>query len=98
MNLRKNATLLLVLIDFIATFTAMFLFYIFKFKTGIVTNPIPLFISDIPLPSMMVSLGWMLFFWFSGLYSIKSPASRLDEALSVIKVVSVGSLLLMLIS
>ena len=98
MNLRKNATLLLVLIDFIATFTAMFLFYIFKFKTGIVTNPIPLFISDIPLPALMVSLGWMLFFWFSGLYSIKSPTSRFDEALSVIKTISVGSLLLILIT
>ncbi|MCH7886514.1 MAG: sugar transferase [Candidatus Marinimicrobia bacterium] len=98
MNLRKNATILLVLIDFIATFTAMFLFYIFKFKTGIVTNPIPLFISDIPLPALMVSLGWMLFFWFSGLYSIKSPTSRFDEALSVIKTVSVGSLLLMLLT
>ena len=98
MNLRKNETILLVLIDFIATFIAMFLFYMFKFKTGIVDNPIPLFISDIPLPALMVSLGWLLFFWFSGLYSIKSPASRFDEALSVIKVVSVGSLLLMLIT
>ena len=98
MNLRKNETILLVLIDFIATFIAMFLFYMFKFKTGIVDNPVPLFISDIPLPALTVSLGWLLFFWFSGLYSIKSPASRLDEALSVIKVVSVGSLLLMLIT
>lgn len=98
MNLRKNATILLVLIDFIATFIAMFLFYMFKFKTGIIDNPVPLFISDIPLPALMVSLGWMLFFWFSGLYSIKSPTSRFDEALSVIKTISVGSLLLMLLT
>jgi len=98
MNLRNNETLLLVLIDFIATFIAMFLFYMFKFKTGIVDIPVPLFISDIPLPALMVSLGWVLFFWFSGLYSIKSPASRFDEALSVIKTVSVGSLLLILVT
>lgn len=98
MNLRKNETIIMVLIDFIATFIAMFLFYMLKFKTGIVDNPVPLFISDIPLPALMVSLGWLLFFWFSGLYSIKSPASRIDEALSVIKTVSVGSLMLMLIT
>ena len=98
MNLRKNETILLILIDFVATFTAMFLFYMFKFKTGIVDNPVPLFISDIPLPALMVSSGWILFFWFSGLYSIKSPTSRFDEALSVIKTISIGSLLLMLIT
>ncbi|MCH8306475.1 MAG: hypothetical protein IIB94_15295, partial [Candidatus Marinimicrobia bacterium] len=79
MNLRKNETILLVLIDFITTFVAMFLFYMFKFKTGIVENPVPLFIADIPFPALIVSLGWILFFWFSGLYSIKSPASRIDE-------------------
>jgi len=76
MNLRKNETIILVLIDFIATFIAMFLFYMLKFKTGIVDNPVPLFISDIPLPALLVSLGWLLFFWFSGLYSIKSPHKR----------------------
>ena len=98
MNLRKNETILLVLIDFITTFIAMFLFYMFKFKTGIVDNPVPLFIADIPFPALIVSLGWILFFWFSGLYSIKSPASRIDETLSVIKIVSVGSLLLILLT
>ena len=98
MNLRKNETILLVLIDFTATFIAMFLFYMFKFKTGIINNPVPLFIADIPLPALMVSLGWSLFFWFSGLYSIKSPVSRFDETLSVLKTVSVGSLLLILLT
>ena len=96
MNLRKNETLILVVLDFAATFTALFLFYLFKFKSGLISNPVPLFLKDIALPVSLISAGWILFFWFSGLYAIKSPTSRFDEALSVVKTVSIGTLIVFL--
>jgi len=96
--LKKNETILLVLLDFFSSFAAVFIFYLFKFRLGVIDNPVPLSFGEILLPFLSLSGGWILIFWFAGLYTIKSPSSRLDEVLNVFKTVSVGTLILFIIT
>lgn len=98
MILKKNETILLVLLDFFSSLAAVFIFYLFKFRLGVVDNPVPLSFGEILLPFLSLSGGWVLIFWFSGLYNIKSPSSRLDEAMNVFKTVSAGILILFIIT
>ena len=98
MILKKNETILLVLLDFFTSLAALFLFYLFKFRLGVVDNPIPLAYGEILLPFVLISGAWVLLFWFAGLYTIKSPSSRFDEAMSVVKTVSAGTLIIFIIT
>lgn len=98
MILKKNETILLVLLDFFTSLAALLIFYLFKFRLGVVDNPVPLSFGEIILPFLSMSGAWVLVFWFAGLYNIKSPSSRLDEAMSVFKTVSVGTLILFIVT
>ena len=98
MILKKNETILLVILDFFSSLAAVFIFYLFKFRLGVIDNPVPLSFGEILLPFLSLSGGWILIFWFSGLYTIKSPSSRLDEVLNVFKTISVGTLMLFIIT
>ena len=61
-------------------------------------NPIPISLGEFLLPSLLISGAWVSIFWFAGLYAIKSPSSRFDEAMSVFKTVSTGTLILFILT
>jgi len=86
--LKKNENILSVLLDFFSLIAALFIFYFFKFRLGVVDNPIPISLGEFLLPSLLISGAWILIFWFAGLYSIKNHSSRIDEAMNVFKTVS----------
>jgi exopolysaccharide biosynthesis polyprenyl glycosylphosphotransferase len=92
---RRTELIVLVLVDALATFLANGLWYRARFDWGWFAEPV-----YVPDPAMLtpmlalLSLFWLIVFTFFGLYRERYAASRFDELVTVVKVVSVGILAL----
>jgi len=86
----------LLLIDGIALVLAYQGFQRLADDLGILSAPTSGLVSVLPLPSAWLLVGfWLVLFLFAGLYHERYASSRFDEFVTVLKVVSVGTVLLL---
>ena len=92
---RRTELIVLLLVDALATFLANGLWYRARFEWGWFAEPVYVPDQAMLLPMLgMLSLFWLVVFTFFGLYRERYAASRFDELVTVVKVVSVGILAL----
>lgn len=92
---RRTELIVLVLVDALATFVANGLWYRARFSWGWFAEPVYVPDQTMLLPVLvMLSLFWLVVFTFFGLYRERYAASRFDELVTIVKVVSVGILAL----
>ncbi|MCS7013538.1 MAG: sugar transferase [Chloroherpetonaceae bacterium] len=87
--------LLTLLLDFVAFNVAFFLYYFFRQSV-----PFAAFTEQAPmifLPMLTIVVYWLLIFWLFGLYRDWRFSSRYEEAVTVIKALSFGTLLLFIL-
>jgi exopolysaccharide biosynthesis polyprenyl glycosylphosphotransferase len=95
---RKVELIVLVLMDALATIVANRLWYQARFEWGWLAEPV--LIPDPALTSLMIVLlsgFWLIVFTFFGLYRERYASSRFDELVTIVKVVTVGILVLFLV-
>jgi exopolysaccharide biosynthesis polyprenyl glycosylphosphotransferase len=86
--------LFLVLADILALNLALFAIYWFRFRSGVTPAEIDIPFSVFVIPALWITLYWLCIFVFNGLYKSTWEISRIDEALSLFKAVTLGVLLL----
>ncbi|MDA0873686.1 MAG: sugar transferase [Bacteroidetes bacterium] len=92
---RRTELIFLVLVDALATFVANGLWYRARFEWGWFAEPVYVPDQTMLLPMLgLLSLFWLVVFTFFGLYRERYAASRFDELVTIVKVVSVGILAL----
>lgn len=92
---RKVELIVLVLMDAVATMVANRLWYQARFEWGWFAEPVYVPDTALLVPTLaLLSLYWIVVFTFFGLYRERYAASRFDELVTVVKVVSVGILVL----
>lgn len=92
---RKVELAVLVLVDALATFLANRLWYQARFEWGWFADPV--FTLDPTATTLVLILltgFWLVVFMFFGLYRERYAASRFDELVTVVKVVTIGILVL----
>ena len=90
---RKAELIALLLADFLAFNTASLMHYLARFVwhwLGEAGNPPPAFW----VPMLVLSGFWLIVFFFFGMYRERYASSRFDELVSLIKVITVGILVL----
>jgi len=95
---RKVELIVLVLMDALATLVANRMWYLARFEWGWL--PEPVLIPDPAVTNLMIVLlttFWLVVFTFFGLYRERYASSRFDELVTVVKVVTVGILVLFLV-
>ena len=95
---RKVELIVLVLMDALATSVANRLWYQARFEWGWLAEPV--MIPDPAVSNLMIvllSAFWLIVFTFFGLYRERYASSRFDELVTVVKVVTVGILVLFLV-
>lgn len=90
---RRIELFALLLIDAAALMLANYLFYAARFEWGWLSDPV--YRPELITPSMVIlSLFWLATLFFFGMYRERYAASRFDEIVSLIKVVTAGVLAL----
>ncbi len=85
----------LLVLDGVALVLAYHGFQLLGFELGFLAPAAGGLVAALPLPSTWLLLGfWLVLFLFAGLYSERYAASRFEEFVSVLKVVTVGIVLL----
>ncbi|MEA3499882.1 MAG: sugar transferase [Candidatus Marinimicrobia bacterium] len=84
--------------DIIATFVAFFVTFIFRYKLNIFSNEAELYFFDILIPAVVLSLFWIILFFYYGLYQFPVAPSRTDENLKVLKATFYGVMILFIIT
>lgn len=95
---RKVELTVLVIMDALATFLANRLWYQARFEWGWFAEPV--LIPDPAVTNLMIvllSAFWLVVFTFFGLYRERYASSRFDELVTIVKVVTVGILVLFLL-
>ncbi len=90
---RRAELIALLVSDTIALSLAYVLFYAARFKWGWLAPPV----TEPPYlfaPMLLVTLFWLVLFLFFGMYRERFAASRFDEFVALIKVVTLGILIL----
>ena len=67
---------LLFLLDFVVLESAFFLIFWWRFETGMFANPVTFTSGEVVVPSLFVSLFWILHFAVFGLYRFDPLESR----------------------
>ncbi len=80
--------------DFIALMLAWFVFYYARFRWEMFPGLPGVHPTLIILPSIVIALFWIIIFAIFGLYKNLYLQSRFDETIQVIKVVTIGTLVL----
>lgn len=90
---RKAEFIALLLMDALAVNAAYWLQYIARFQAELFGQQfiIP---PQVLIPGLVVTVFWILLFFFFGLYRPRYADSRFDEIVSLLKVVTVGILLI----
>ncbi|ARA91744.1 exopolysaccharide biosynthesis polyprenyl glycosylphosphotransferase [Rhodothermaceae bacterium RA] len=90
----RNAEIIaLLLADAVALFLANWLFQVARFQWGLFTEPV-FEMAVVWTPIVLLTGFWLVLFFFAGLYRERYAASRFDELVSLMKVVTVGILVL----
>jgi exopolysaccharide biosynthesis polyprenyl glycosylphosphotransferase len=90
---RRVELFALLVVDALALLVANYLFYAARFEWGWLSEPV--YRPDAIGPALVVlSLFWLTALFFFGLYRERYAASRFDEIVSLIKVVTIGVLVL----
>ncbi|MFH2003807.1 MAG: exopolysaccharide biosynthesis polyprenyl glycosylphosphotransferase [Bacteroidota bacterium] len=89
-----------VFIDIIALNLAFFATYSFRFSSGLVpmAGYVPFYLYIIEPSILLLTVSWIVLFALSGLYQMSWDYSRIDFVISLLKTVSVGIILLFIIS
>jgi exopolysaccharide biosynthesis polyprenyl glycosylphosphotransferase len=83
----------LLAVDALALLAANYLFYAARFEWGWLSEPV--YRPEVILPALIVLSGfWLAVLFFFGMYRERYAASRFDEIVSLIKVVTIGVLIL----
>ena len=102
MNIRFAEKIVTLLFDLIALNIAFFTAYYLRFLSGIFTTELE--ITNLPetfsyiSPSMILSSGWIVLFFFTGLYRDWIKESRIDEFFVVARTVFIGIFMLFLVT
>ncbi len=84
--------------DIIAITVAFFVTFIFRYKLNIFSNEAELYFFDILIPAVVLSLFWIILFFYYGLYQFPVAPSRTDENLKVLKATFYGVIILFIIT
>jgi len=84
--------------DIIAITVAFFITFIFRYKLNIFSNEAELYFFDILIPAVVLSLFWIILFFYYGLYQFPVAPSRTDENLKVLKATFYGVIILFIIT
>ncbi|MEA1986069.1 MAG: sugar transferase [Candidatus Marinimicrobia bacterium] len=84
--------------DIIATISAFFITFIFRYKLNIFSNEAELYFLDILIPAVVLSFFWIIFFYYYGMYHFPVAPSRTDENFRVIKTTFYGIILLFILT
>ena len=90
---RTAERIALLVSDFIAVNLAFLFYYYARFYWGWLAEP-RAYPPVVIVPMMLFAAFWLLLFLFSGLYRGRFAASRFDELITLLKVVTVGILIL----
>lgn len=92
---RGLETSLLVLVDFLTIAIVFFVWSFVRNMMGVFTlnEPVPLIVAN-----LLVFLYWFLLFLFFGLYRAWYAYSRFDEVLTVLKTVTIGTLIIFFVT
>ncbi|MCB0717423.1 MAG: sugar transferase [Bacteroidetes bacterium] len=90
---RRTELISLVLVDAFALNLAYVLHHFARFRAELFGHPtiVP---PTVLIPGLVVTVFWLLLFFFFGLYRPRYADSRFDEIVSLLKVVTVGMLIL----
>ncbi|HKI45137.1 MAG TPA: sugar transferase [Balneolales bacterium] len=81
-------------LDFIALMLAWYVFYYARFHWGLFPGLSAARPATVLLPSIVIALFWIVVFLIFGLYRNLYLISRFDETVRVLKVVTIGTLIL----
>ena len=84
--------------DIIAITVAFFITFIFRYKLNVFSNEAELYFFDILIPAVVLSLFWIILFFYYGLYQFPVAPSRTDENLKVLKATFYGVIILFIIT
>jgi len=84
--------------DIITITVAFFITFIFRYKLNIFSNEAELYFFDILIPAVVLSLFWIILFFYYGLYQFPVAPSRTDENLKVLKTTFYGVIILFIIT
>ena len=84
--------------DIIAITVAFFVTFIFRYKLNVFSYEAELYFFDILIPAVVLSLFWIILFFYYGLYQFPVAPSRTDENLKVLKATFYGVIILFIIT
>lgn len=91
---RVKTIIITAVFDFIALMLAWYVFYYARFSWGLFPGLSTVRPATILLPSIVIALFWILILMIFGLYKNLYLISRFDETVRVLKVVTIGTLIL----
>ncbi len=84
--------------DIIATISAFLLTFVFRYKLNIFSNKAELYFLDIAIPTVILSIFWIIIFFYYGLYQFPIAPSRTDENFRVVKTTFYGIIIMFLLT
>ncbi|MCK4597403.1 hypothetical protein KAU04_05160, partial [bacterium] len=84
----------LILADIVALNLGLFLMYWFRFRSGVAPTVADLSPVSYLVPALWITIYWLIIFAFNGLYKTSWDVSRIDEALSLFKAITLGVLVM----
>ncbi|HCA81371.1 MAG TPA: sugar transferase [Bacteroidetes bacterium] len=88
---KRAERLLLLALDFLTVNLAYYVYYLLRVRSGWFAYPIE---PDLILPMLAIYVYWLMLFAFFGLYRSWYAQSRLDELVTLIRIVTAGVLVL----
>ena len=88
---KRTERILLLALDFLTVNLSYYVYYLLRVKSGWFAYPIE---PDLILPMLAIYLYWLMLFAFFGLYRSWYAQSRLDELITLFRIVTAGVLVL----
>ncbi|MCL2183332.1 MAG: sugar transferase [Chitinispirillia bacterium] len=102
MNVRFLEKIITFLFDVVALNIAFFTAYWIRFQSGFFAAEMVDDITTIPFnylePSLILSIGWVILFYFTGLYRDWIKESRIDEFFVVARTIIIGMFMIFLVT
>ena len=84
--------------DIIATVSAFLITFVFRYKINFFSNEVELYLLDILIPTVVLSLFWIILFLYYGLYQFPVAPSRTDEIFRVVKTTFYGVIIVFVLT
>ena len=88
---KRTERILLLALDFLTVNLAYYAYYLLRVRSGWLSYPIE---PDLILPMLAIYVYWLMLFAFFGLYRSWYAQSRLDELVTLVRIVTAGVLVL----